>query len=98
MGKVISVRINENLEETIKRYSEEKKEDQSDIIRNLINNGSVYLAIKGYAKGEYSIGKAAYLANFSLSEFMDLIMDLGIRSKISREDLLEGYENLKKFF
>ncbi len=56
MGKVISVRINENLEETIKRYSEEKKEDQSDIIRNLINSGSVYLAIKSYAKGEYSIG------------------------------------------
>jgi predicted HTH domain antitoxin len=98
MGKVISVRINENLEEIIKRYSEGKKEEQSDIIRNLINEGSVYLAIKGYAKGEYSIGKAAYLSNLSLSEFMDLIMDLGIRSKISKENLLEGYENLKDFF
>ncbi len=98
MGKVISVRINDNLEEIIKRYSEEKKEEQSDIIRNLINNGSVYLAIKGYAKGEYSIGKASYLANLPLSEFMDLIMDLGIKSKISKEDLVEGYENLKEFF
>ncbi|MCK4380307.1 MAG: UPF0175 family protein [Candidatus Lokiarchaeota archaeon] len=98
MGKVLSVRINKSLEETIKRYSEEKKKEQSDIIRDLINNGSIYLAIKGYAKGKYSIGRAAYLANLPLSEFMDLIMDLGIKSKISKEDLLEGYENLKEFF
>ena len=86
------------MEETIKRYSKERKEEQSDVIRDLINNGSIYLAIKGYAKGEYSIGKAVYLANLPLSEFMDLIMDIGIKSKISKEDLLEGYENLKEFF
>ena len=98
MGKVISVRINESLEEIIKRYSEDKKIEQSDVIRDLINNGSTYLAIKGYAKGKISIGKAAYLSNLPLSEFMDLIMELGIKSKISKEDLLEGYENLKKFF
>ena len=98
MGKVISVRINKSLEEIIKRYSEEKEEEQSDIIRDLINNGSTYLAIKGYAKGKFSIGKAAYLANLPLSEFMDLIIDLGIKSQISKEDLLEGYENLKEFF
>ena len=98
MGKVISFRINRSLEETIKRYSEEKKKEQSDLIRDLINNGSIYLAIKGYAKGKYSIGKAAYLSNLPLSEFMDLIMELGIKSKISKEDLLEGYENLKEFF
>ena len=52
MGKVISVRINESLEEIIKRYSEDKKIEQSDVIRDLINNGSTYLAIKGYAKGK----------------------------------------------
>jgi len=56
------------------------------------------LAIKCYAKGKFSIGKAAYLANLLLSEFMDLIIDLGIKSQISKEDLLQGYENLKEFF
>jgi len=100
MGKVISVRINKNLEEIVKRYSKEKEADtdQSEIIRDLINNGSLYLAIKGYATGKYSIGKAAYLSNLPLSEFMDLIMEFGIKSKISKEDLLEGYENLKRIF
>ena len=98
MGKVISLRINKSLEEIIKRYSEERKTEQSELLRELLNSGSIYLAIKGYAKGKYSIGKAAFLANVPLSEFMDLIMELGIKSKISREDLLEGYENLKKFY
>jgi len=98
MGKVISVRINKRLEEIIEKFSKEKQNEQSDIIRELINKGSIYLAIKGYAKGKYSIGKAAHLANVPLSEFMDIVMELGIKSKISKEDLLEGYENLKKFF
>ena len=98
MGKVISVRINKSLEETLKRYSEERETEQSELIRDLINNGGIYFAIKGYAKGKYSIGKAAYLSNLPLSEFMDLIINLGIKSNISEEDLLEGYENLKQYF
>jgi len=100
MGKNISIRINKNLEEIVKRYSKEREADtdQSEIIRDLINNGSLYLAIKGYITGKYSIGKAAYLSNLPLSEYMDLIMELGIKSKINKEDLLEGYENLKRIF
>ncbi|TXT59195.1 MAG: hypothetical protein BAJALOKI2v1_240023 [Promethearchaeota archaeon] len=47
MGKVISVRINKSLEERINRYSKEKKEEQSEVIRVLIKNGRLYLAIKG---------------------------------------------------
>jgi len=31
-----------------------------------------------------------------LSEFMDIISNLGIKSKINTEDVLEGYENLSK--
>ena len=96
MGKVISVRINERLEEIINKFSKEEQSEQSDIIRDLINNGSIFLAIKRYAKGKYSLSKAAYLANIPLSEFIDMITDLGIKSKINKEEIIEGYENLKK--
>jgi predicted HTH domain antitoxin len=98
MGKVISVRIDKNLEKRINRLSEERETEQSEIIRDLLNNGSIYLGIKGYAEGKFSIGKAAFLANLPLSEFMDLIMDLGIKSKVSKDDLIEGYDNLKSLF
>ncbi|MBA7476479.1 hypothetical protein ES705_15508 [subsurface metagenome] len=95
MGKVISVRINQKLEEIIKNFAKEQKSEQSEVIRDLIQNGSIFLAIKGYAEGKFSIGKAASLIDVPLSELMDIITDLGIKSEIGIEDVVEGFENLK---
>lgn len=39
--------------------------------------------------GKYSIGKVANLANIHLSEFMDMIADLGIKSKIDEEIIVD---------
>ena len=96
MGKVISVRINKRLEEVLNKISKEQNNEQSEVIRDLIKNGSIFLAIKGFVEGKYSIGKAANLVEMPLSEFMDIIANLGIKSKINTEDVLEGYENLSK--
>ena len=96
-GKVISVRINKKLEKILNKITKEQQNEQSEVIRDLIRNRSIFLAIKGYVDGKYSIGMAANLIDMPLSDFMDLIMDLGIKSKISSEDVLEGYENLKEF-
>jgi len=95
MGKVISVRINQKLEEIIKNFAKEQKNEQSEVIRDLIQNGSIFLAIKGYAEGKFSIGKAASLIDVPLSELMDIITDLGIKAEIRIEDVAEGFENLK---
>ena len=95
MGKVISVRINQKLEEIIKNFAKEQKNEQSEVIRDLIQNGSIFLAIKDYAEGKFSIGKAASLIDVPLSELMDIITDLGIKSEIGIEDFVEGFENLK---
>lgn len=95
MGKVISVRINQKLEEIIKNFAKEQKSEQSEVIRDLIQNGSLFLAIKGYAEGKFSIGKAASLIDVPLSELMDIITDLGIKAEIGIEDVVEGFENLK---
>ena len=96
MGKVISVRINKSLEEVLNKISKEQNNEQSEVIRDLIKNGSIFLAIKCFVEGKYSIGKAANLVEMPLSEFMDIIANLGIKSKINIEDVLEGYENLSK--
>jgi predicted HTH domain antitoxin len=96
MGKVISVRIDKKLEEVIKKFSLQEQNEQSEIIRDLINGGSIFLAIKGYTKGRYSLSKAAYLANIPLSEFIDILTELGIKSNINVDEIIEGYENLKK--
>jgi len=96
MGKVISVRINKKLEEILENFSKEYNHEQSEVIRDLIQNGSIFLAIKSYVEGKISVGKAAGLINMPLSEFMDILSELGIKAKIEIEDILEGFENLTK--
>nr|MDO8117142.1 hypothetical protein [Candidatus Sigynarchaeota archaeon] len=90
MSHVISIRINKHLEELIERHAREARLDQSDIVRDLINKGGIFVAIKGYAEGKYSVEKAASLASIPLSEFMDLVMNLGIRSRIDVDDMMDG--------
>ncbi|NMC05825.1 MAG: hypothetical protein GYA24_11465 [Candidatus Lokiarchaeota archaeon] len=90
MSNVISIRINKHLEELIELHAREARLEQSDIVRDLINKGGIFVAIKGYAEGKYSVEKAASLASIPLSEFMDLVMSLGIKSKIDVDDMLDG--------
>jgi predicted HTH domain antitoxin len=60
------------------------------IMNNWMNKTSPFVAIKGYAEGKYSVEKAASLASIPLSEFMDLVMSLGIKSRIDVDDMLDG--------
>jgi predicted HTH domain antitoxin len=90
MLNVISIRINRHLEQLIELHAREARLDQSDIVRDLINKGGIFVAIKGYAEGKYSVEKAASLASIPLSEFMDLLMSLGIKSKTDVDDMLDG--------
>jgi predicted HTH domain antitoxin len=60
------------------------------IMNDRINKGDIFVAIKGYAEGRYSEEKAASLASVPLSEFMDLVMSLGIKSKTDVDDMLDG--------
>ena len=97
MTKVLSVRINKKLEDIIEKFTSEEQEEQSDVIRDLITSGSIFKAMMSYIKGTYSIGKAAYLAGITISEFMDLLSELGIKSNIGIDDILESNENLAKY-
>ena len=45
-----------------------------------------------------SLGKAAKELNLTVSETMELLADLGIKSPVGYEDYLEGYESLKDAF
>jgi predicted HTH domain antitoxin len=94
LAGVISLRINKYLEDLIQMHAREAQLDQSDVIRDLINKGGIFVAIKGHADGKYSVEKAASLANIPLSEFMDLLMGLGIRSKLDIDDMLNATEYL----
>jgi len=98
MANVISIRVNKRLEELIRNIASETQLDQPDAIREVMNNGVIFMAIKGYADGRYSVEKAASLAGVPLSEFMDMVASLGIRSKIGLDEMLVGSDNLRRYF
>lgn len=52
------------------------------------------MIIEQYRLGKFSLGKAAKELHMSLSEFIDLLAELGVQSPIQYEDYLEGLKNI----
>ncbi|MFH1752082.1 MAG: UPF0175 family protein [archaeon] len=52
--------------------------------------------LEKYQKGQISLGKAAKTAGLTVSETMDLLADLGIKSNVSQDYHLQGLKNLRK--
>lgn len=51
-----------------------------------------------YRNGKISTGKAAKELGMSISEFIDLLEMLGIRSDITYEDFVESQRTMKKLW
>lgn len=96
MQKTLSVRMDEEDYKFLKKLAKENKEDVSKAIREVVDLGRLMLAIEKYKKEKISIGKAAETAGISISEMMDVLTDFGIKSNITKEDYLEGLENLRE--
>lgn len=98
MNELISIRLPKEDLEIVKQLSLQDKKDKSTIVRDLVEQGKIYRAITQYAEGKISIGKATGLSGVTLSEFMDLLTKLGIKSNLLLEDYLEGKKTAKKLF
>lgn len=90
MGKVITLRLKEKELGFIKELSSKENGDRSYAARKLIDYGWIYFILKNYREGKMSIGKAAKELNLSITETIELLADLGIKSPITYEDYLEG--------
>lgn len=66
------------------------------LIRELLDDGWEFYWIKLYKKSQISIGSLSKNLDKSISETIDILVDLGIESQISYDDFLKGYENLKQ--
>ena len=96
MEKTLSIRINEEDYDFVKRMAKEKKEEISKAVRELVNLGRVMLAIEDYRKSKISIGRAAELAGVSISEMISILSEFNIKSNLEYSDYIKGLENLKK--
>ena len=59
MNNTMTIRLPRKDIEIVKQISIENKKDKSTIVRELIEQGKVYFAIKEYKDGKISIGKAS---------------------------------------
>ena len=90
MRQVMTIRLADEDVRLVEELAKRSDKDKSTMVRDLVEYGKIYLAIKLYKEGKISIGKAAQIANLSISETMDLFAELGIKSNIELEDYLEG--------
>lgn len=95
MAKVVTLRLKEKELGFIEELSRKENGDRSFAARKLIDYGWIYFILKNYKDGKMSIGKAAKELNLTITETIELLADLGIKSPISYEEYLEGYRTLR---
>lgn len=95
MAKVVTLRLKEKELGFIEELSRKENGDRSFAARKLIDYGWIYFILKNYKDGKMSIGKAAKELNLTITETIELLADLGIKSPISYEEYLEGHRTLK---
>lgn len=96
--KTMSVRIDKDEYDFVKKLAIEERSDISGAVRELIDMGRIHLAIEEYKKGNVSLGKAAMLAGVSISRIMDILADYGVKSNIDDEDYRAGLANLETIY
>ncbi|MBS3051554.1 MAG: UPF0175 family protein [Candidatus Aenigmarchaeota archaeon] len=98
MQRTLSIRMDEDNYEFVKKMAKENKEEISKSVRELVDMGRLMYAVESYRKGKASIGKASEMAGISISEMMDRLSDFGVKSNLTKEDYLEGLKNLRKIW
>ncbi len=86
--------IPENLMDSLKKIKKYEPIEESLLIRQALQYGirdiEKELAIKLFSEGKTTISESAEIAELSVGEMMELLVDRGIKSKITLKDYEEG--------
>ena len=94
--KTTSFRLDEVELKRIEKLAQEEGEDKSKTVRELLDYGWEYLMIKQYKDGKLSLSKLSQELEEPISEVMDKLSDLGVKSPLEKDEVMEGYEALTK--
>lgn len=97
MKDVMSVRLGSEGLRRLKELSKRENKEMSAVARELMDYGWVFLMLREYREGKRSLGSFAKALGVSLSEAIDLLADLGVRSPIEYDDYLKGYATAAEF-
>ena len=91
MKDVMSVRLDAEGLRRLKDLAKREKKEMSAVARELMDYGWIFLMLREYREGKRSLGSFARALDVSLSEAIDLLADLGVRSPLEYDDYLKGY-------
>ena len=96
MTETMSIRMDRDNYEFLNEISKEERSDLSKVVRDLVSRGRIFLAVERNKKGEASLGRVAELVGLPVGQMMTILAELGVESRIEKEDYLQGLQNLAK--
>lgn len=94
MTKTMSIRMDRDNYEFLNEIRKEEDTDLSKTVRDLVTRGRILLAVERYRKGEASLGKAATVAGVPVGQMMTILTEFGIKTRIEKDDYLQGLKNI----
>jgi len=91
---VISLRLKEKDFNKLDEFSKMVNKDKSTVARELLENGWKFSMIRLYRDGRLSLETLASKLELSISETIDLLSETGIKSPVSYDDYIKGFEAL----
>lgn len=92
--KVRSMRIPEDIDQAIEYVSKVEKLEKAQSLRKLARVGFESYMAKEYREGKITLREAASLLNLTLSETIDLLVELGVSGNIHSKDVLASLNSL----
>ena len=86
--KVRSMRIPEDIEQAIEYVSRAEKVEKTQSLRKLARVGFEAYVAKSYREGKITLREASSLLKLTLSETIDLFVEMGVKGNIRAKDVM----------
>lgn len=96
MKDVMSVRLGPRGLRRLRALARRERKEVSTVARELMDCGWMFLTIREYCAGKRSLETLAAGLDVSLSEAIDILADLGVRSPMEYDDHLRGYASARE--
>jgi predicted HTH domain antitoxin len=96
MARTMSIRMDEENYEFLRRLSRDEKADLSTAVRELVYKGRIMMAVERYRQRKASLGRAAELAGVPLGEMIEILANYGVENNLEVEDYRQGLKHLRK--
>ncbi len=94
--KTKTLRIPEDLLESVNYRAKREDVEESTAMRQLIKLGAIEYAVQLYKRGEITLREATRLSHVSLRKMLDLLLERGIRGNITMEQQQKALRLAKK--